>query len=267
MPNVEKGRISDVPAPTHNFFVGRGPELDQISDLLSTGSSRLITLAGPGGIGKTRLATEAIRQFKEEVGTGTVHWVRLARLSRDSDAEAVERETASAVVKADFSGRSAWEALLDTLAQANSTKHGRVILVLDNCEHVLTGVQAMVVELLETLPELIVMITSRGPIGLPDEHLIGVPPLTKDQALALFRQRAALAGRPISGEQEEAIAAEICRHIHHHPLYIQLAAARLPRQPLAINHAGLTGPGENDKRMRRSVGGDQRHQKVNKVIV
>ncbi|MGW4719685.1 ATP-binding protein [Nocardia sp. NPDC004260] len=266
MPNVDKGRVSDVPAPTHSFFVGRGPELDQISDLLSSGSSRLITLAGPGGIGKTRLATEAIRQFKDEVGRATVHWVRLARLSKDSDALAVERETASAVVKADFSGRSEWEALTDTLSQVDSADGGRVVLVLDNCEHVLTGVQAMVVELLEAVPELVVMTTSRGPIGLIDEHLIVVPPLARDQAVALFRQRAAQIGRPISGEHEEAIAADICRHVHHHPLYIQLAAARLPRQPLKLILADLTGQGENDRRMRWSVAGDQRHQRVRDVI-
>ncbi|MFE9320133.1 LuxR C-terminal-related transcriptional regulator [Nocardia sp. NPDC052278] len=262
--------VGSLPTVTSSF-VGRERELEKISTLL-LGPARFITLTGPGGIGKTRLAVEALRRCgKAEARKRRASWVRLARLTPDSDSTAVAEEVAHAVIEADFSGRSAWDALVDTLAPTDTTGTGpaqRSVLVLDNCEHVLSGVGPLIADLIETVPGLSIVATSREPIGWIDEHLITVPPLSQREALALFRQRAELTEHPVTGK-DQTTAAEICRHVHNHPLYIQLAAARLLRQPMAAILHGLTGHAD-DARLSWShgprVGTDPRHRGVVDVI-
>ncbi|MGO4617787.1 LuxR C-terminal-related transcriptional regulator [Nocardia sp. 2YAB30] len=250
--------------------MGRHRELEQISTLL-LGPARLITLTGAGGIGKTRLAAEAVARFgKAATGELRVYWVRLARLATGADRTAVEEEIAHVVIEADFSGRSAQVALLDTLTRTDPAGHvPRTVLVLDNCEHVLAGVADLISGLLDAAPELTVVATSREPVGWPDEHLITVPPLSRDHAVALFRHRAELTGHTITSAEHTATAAEICDHIDNHPLYIQLAAARLRRQPLAMILQGLTGHAD-DTRLRWSHGPyggtEPRHRAVTDVI-
>ncbi|MEU7633798.1 AAA family ATPase, partial [Nocardia sp. NPDC049220] len=193
---------------TTDDFVGRGPELDRISALL-VGSARLITLIGPGGIGKTRLATETLRRYGKARNT-PVFWVRLARLAKGSDTAAIEEETAAAIVEADFSGRSSWTALIDTLTRTDPSGHTRqTILVMDNCEHVLTGAGHLIAQLLDAVPALTILATSREPIGWTDEHLIVVPPLPQRQALALFRQRAELTDHPLTDTDHITMADQI----------------------------------------------------------
>ncbi|MGO4618014.1 AAA family ATPase [Nocardia sp. 2YAB30] len=257
------------PLPTRSF-VGRDRELEKISSLL-LGPARLITLTGAGGIGKTRLAAEAVRRFEQaDAGGRRVFWVRLARLATGSDTAAVEEEVAHAVIEADFSGRSAGDALIDTLTRSDPTgRVPRTVLVLDNCEHVLDGGIRVVSRLLDSVPELTVVATSREPLGWVDEYLIAVPPLSDGQALALFQHRAELTEHPVTGTGQTAMAAEICRRIDNHPLYIQLAAARLRHQPLAMILHGLTGHAD-DTRLRWSrgpdTGADPRHRAVTDVI-
>jgi predicted ATPase/DNA-binding CsgD family transcriptional regulator len=261
--------VVSLPTPTHGF-VGRDRELEKISTLL-LGPARLITLTGPGGIGKTRLAVEALRRCgKSETRKIRAFWVRLARLTPDSDTAAVAEEVAHAVIGADFSGRSAWEAVVDTLTRTDSI--GRIphtVLVLDNCEHVLSGVGSLIADLIDAVPGLSIVATSREPIGWIDEQLITVPALSHGDGLALFRQRAELTEHPVTGYDQTSTAAEICRHVNNHPLYIQLAAARLLRQPLAAILRGLTGHAD-DARLRWSygprVGIDPRHRAVVDVI-
>ncbi|MGY2116558.1 ATP-binding protein [Nocardia gipuzkoensis] len=263
------GRVGGVPTPTQNF-VGRDRELEQIHDYLLT--QRLITLAGPGGIGKTALAAEAIRRVRAK-GRGTqVHWVPLARLAADSDYAAVERETTRIVFQGEFSGRSGWEALVDALNSVSTDEAGhtqRTIVVFDNCEHVLDPLLLFVSDLLDTLPDLTILATSRISLGWADERVTNVPPLTREQAAALFRQRVELTGHQVIGEEESEIAAEICRHVHHHPLYIRLAAARRRYQSLAGIRDELSGRAD-DQRMQWSAGPragvDPRHRKVTDVI-
>ncbi|WP_433633499.1 ATP-binding protein [Nocardia sp. CA-120079] len=261
--------VGSLPTVTHSF-VGRDRELEKISTLL-LGPARLITLTGPGGIGKTRLAVEALRRCsKAEARQTRACWVRLARLSPGSDSTAVAEEVAHAVIEADFSGRSAWDALVDTLTPTDTTGRARhTVLVLDNCEHVLSGVGPLIADLIETVPGLSIVATSREPIGWIDEHLITVPPLSQREALALFRQRAELTEHPVTGKDQATTATEICHHVHNHPLYIQLAAARLLRQPLAAILHGLTGHAD-DTRLSWThgprVGVDLRHRGVVDVI-
>ncbi|MFX0574442.1 LuxR C-terminal-related transcriptional regulator [Nocardia nepalensis] len=142
------------------------------------------------------------------------------------------------------------------------------VLVMDNCEHVLEGAGQVIAELLEAVPGLTILATSREAVGWVDEHVEAVPALSQQQALALFRQRAAFTGRPVVDSDDVAKATLICRHMHNHPLYIRLAAARLSRQPLAMIIQELSGE-VTDKRLRWQgprVGAEPRHRGVGDAI-
>lgn len=246
-------------------FIGRDPELDKIRTLLRD-SARLITLTGAGGIGKTRLATEAVRGFGKTSNT-PVYWVRLARLAKGSDGAAVEDEVARSVIDTDISQHSTWDAIVDTLTGTDALGRSRqTVLVMDNCEHVLAAAGRLIAELLNAAPGLTVLATSREAVGWVDEHLVVVPPLTQKQAVTLFVRRADLTGHPVVDADEVATSSLICRHVHNHPLYIRLAAARLQHKPLVMILQELL----TDKRMGWShgprVGAEPRHQGVRDVI-
>ncbi|MFR9774056.1 LuxR C-terminal-related transcriptional regulator [Nocardia sp. SC052] len=262
-----RARAAGLPAATDDF-VGRDPELDRIFGLLLS-SARLITLIGPGGIGKTRLAAETVRRLQKLRRT-PVYWARLARLDKGASAAEVEEEVIEAVVAGDFSPRSGWDALVDKLSATDYA--GRdlgSVLVMDNCEHVLLSAGELIVELLEAVPGLTILATSREPVGWTDEHVVTVPSLSPSHALTLFRQRAELTGRPIVDMEEIAMAGIVCRHMNNNPLFIRLAAAKLLRQSLAVIVRELTG-GETDTRMRwghgPKVGADTRHRGIRDAI-
>lgn len=262
-------RVSGLPFPGHGF-VGRDRELESISALLLR-PVPMITLTGVGGIGKTRLAAEAVTHFgRSGNGRPRVYWVRLARLAAGSDTITVAEEVAHAIIEADYSGRSAEEAIADTLTRPDqSGRIPRTILVLDNCEHVLAGAARLSARLLEVVPRLTILATSREALGWVDEHLITVPPLPHRHALALFRNRAELTGHTIAGADQTTTATEICRHVNNHPLYIQLAAARLRYQPLVMILQGLTGRLDDTRLLWSrgpSEGTDPRHRAVTDVI-
>lgn len=248
-------------------LVGRTRDLDGIAAALAD-SARMITLVGPGGIGKTRLAaTTALRLRK--AGGMPVYWVHLARLPRGATAAAVEEEMVAAVLDGDFSSRTGFQALVDAIGGVDT--EGRPlasVLVLDNCEHVLDGVGAVVAELLAALPGLIVLATSRSAIGWADEQIVMIPPLAREQAVALFGQRAELAGRPVA-DAESDLVEPICRHLNYFPLHIRLAAARLRYQSLPMILRDLEGD-DAGRRLRWSpgfrVGADERHRDINAVI-
>ncbi|GAB2719193.1 ATP-binding protein [Nocardia thraciensis] len=255
-------------APSDDF-VGREQELDAIVTLLLRGT-RLITLIGPGGIGKTRLAAKAAQRLAKARRT-PIHCVRLSRLPPDSDAAAIEEEIARSVAVTDYSGRSTWEALSATLTKTDARGRSvRVVLVLDNCEHVLAGIGTMVARMLEAIPGLCIVATSREAIGWVDEQQFAVPPLPPHRALQLFRDRAELAGRPISGADDTAVATQICRQMDYHPLFIRLAAGRLARQPLRMVLQQIGGDRGSDRRLDWSpgpvFGSEERHRSINDVI-
>lgn len=255
------------PLAAASDFVGREGELEKIGMAL-LGGTRLVTLIGAGGIGKTRLATEAVHRF-HKARRVPVHWVRLAVLPRGADAATVEEQVAGSVIEADFSGRSAWDAVLDTLGRRDAPGRNRqTILVMDNCEHVLDGAGGVIADLLDAAPGLTVLATSREAIGWVDEQLIPVPALSQKQALTLFRARAGLVGYTLTDSETDQAAA-ICRHVHNHPLYIRLAAARLSRRPLPMILRDLSGEA-GDRRLGWQhgprVGADSRHQSIRDVI-
>ncbi|MGK8557468.1 ATP-binding protein [Nocardia gipuzkoensis] len=250
-------------------FVGRDAELDRIFALL-TGPSRLITLTGPAGIGKTQLAAEVARRYQRARRVPTC-WVRLASLPRDCERDTIEDAIAHAVAGMDCSERSSWTVIVDMLAQADaSSRLSPTLLVLDNCEHVLDATTAVIVDLLDTVPGLSVLATSREATGWVDEHLVTVPPLLQRDASTLFRQRAEVAGSPLTDADQIATAHRICRHLHNNPLFIRLAAARLQRRPIAAVLQELTGEIRGDKRIRWSfgarVGVENRHRGIGDAI-
>jgi predicted ATPase/DNA-binding SARP family transcriptional activator len=227
----------EVPAPPpmarHNLptrltsFLGRDEELAALEGL--AGEARLVTLTGPGGAGKTRLALEfaasAVDRFRDGV------W--LAGLAGLADAGLVPSVVMQALGVRQSGEVSAVEALVYRLRSAE------LLLVLDNCEHLLDTCTELAVTLLGSCPGLRVLATSREPLGVPGEAVYPVPPLpvppesAGEQALAcapavrLFLARARSAGAA-AGVQAAPVTvlARICRELDGLPLAIELAAAR-----------------------------------------
>ncbi|MGW4767768.1 ATP-binding protein [Nocardia sp. NPDC004278] len=261
-------RIGTLPAEVHGV-VGRQSELRRIETLLASDSARLITLVGSGGIGKTTLAAEALHRFRNGPNR-KAHWAQLARLAPGTDTDTVAEEVMQSVAKVDATGQSAWKGLVAALSESDPVEPHTTVLVLDNCEHVLSGVASLVAVLLDVIPQLTIIATSREPVGWIDEYIVAVPPLPEAAAVELFRRRAELTGRSIPDEPEQiAIAEQICRHVDNNPLFIRLAAARLLHQPPAGVLREVTG-GADDSRLRWShgarIGVEQRHHSVRDVI-
>jgi predicted ATPase/DNA-binding CsgD family transcriptional regulator len=267
VPESHPGDPAGLP-PVVGEFVGRRRELDRVGALLM-GPARLVTLIGSGGIGKTRLAEEAARRVHRTRHT-PVFAVRLARLPKGADAAAVKDAVTAAVLVEGFAGASAWDGAVQRLSPVDAA--GRVVstmLLLDNCEHVLAGAGAAIADLLDAVPGLTILATSREPIGWVDEQLEAVPPLSAKQSLELFRQRAELAGHAISEPGQVKLAQRVCGHMHGHPLCIRLAAARMFYEPLPMIAEQLSGESD-DMRMRwhhgPRVGSESRHRAIGDVI-
>ncbi|WP_121006238.1 BTAD domain-containing putative transcriptional regulator [Saccharothrix australiensis] len=232
-------RGSNVPAPLTGL-VGRARVLARIRETLA--ANRLVTLVGPGGVGKTRLATEVAREADGQSADGT--WlVELAGLPPASacTADDLAEVVAAAldlreepVVDKRAEPRSATERLVATLQDR------RTLLVLDNCEHVLAASAELVSVLLAGAPGLRVLATSRELLGVVGEQLVEVPPLDlpapgaspaviarfSSVELFLARARSAVPGFAPRPRDLETVAA-ICRRLDGIPLAIEMAVARV----------------------------------------
>ncbi|MFF2507149.1 BTAD domain-containing putative transcriptional regulator [Streptomyces sp. NPDC058067] len=217
-------------------FVGRTDDMEAIREELAR--ERLVTLLGPGGAGKTRLSQEAAEGMDVPDG---VWFVELAPVE-DPDAVPEAVVTALGARETVLRGAGAEE------LRAASDRHGddpvvrltehcarrRMLIVLDNCEHVVDAAARLTEQLLGRCPGVTVLATSREPLGVPGELLHPVEPLPEPFALRLLGERGAAVRPGFRVEDDERAAAEICRRLDGLPLAIELAAARLrmltPRQ-------------------------------------
>ncbi|MFG2781524.1 BTAD domain-containing putative transcriptional regulator [Streptomyces prunicolor] len=242
-PDTPTPTPADAPLPGNlrarlTSFVGREADIDVIRGDLA--SARLVTLLGPGGAGKTRLSQEVAEGVRYVARDG----VWLAELAPVDDPDAVPTAVLTAVGARETvmygagaeairaAGGDRHDEPLDRLAEHCGRR--RMLIVLDNCEHVVDAAARLVEALLERCPELTVLATSREPLGVPGELLRPVEPLPDPVALRLLADRGAAARPGFSVEDDPEACAEICRRLDGLPLAIELAAARLrmltPRQ-------------------------------------
>ncbi|MGW4895834.1 AfsR/SARP family transcriptional regulator [Kitasatospora sp. NPDC004240] len=226
-----------LPTP-RTTLVGRGPALDTLTDLVRT--ERLVTLTGPGGVGKTRLALALAHRLAADPGPELpdgVGLVELAALPAGTTGIAQSVVAALGIGQSVTSARPRPGAPADpaedpsTALLAAALRDRRTLLVLDNCEHVIEAAADLTAALLDAAPGLRVLATSRESLRLPGEAVHPVAPLEPADAARLFADRAAAAApgfadRPGDEGTRQAVA-RICERLDGLPLALELAATRV----------------------------------------
>jgi predicted ATPase/class 3 adenylate cyclase len=210
-PPLRSLRRTNLPVPA-TPFLGRGRELDEVVALLRREDVRLLTLTGPGGTGKTRLALQAAAEVAEDLPDG-VWWIPLAALR---DAALMVDAVAKALEVRERPGIPLEETLADSLTAK------RALLLIDNVEHLLPDVAGQIARLRQTDGPML-LVTSRERLQLQGEQSWLVPSLDAEDGTALFTARAR-ALQP--GFSETPATAEICSRLDNLPLALELAAAR-----------------------------------------
>ncbi len=266
-------RSLDDPALRHNLpsqatsFVGRTAELAELRALVSSGS-RLVTIAGPGGIGKSRLALQVAADALD--GTGDGVW--LAELAPVAEPELVTPTAAAALRVGESRGRPMLDTLIDSIRDRD------LLLILDNAEHLLGAVAELADAVIRSCPRVCLLVTSREPLGISGEHVfrvpgLAVPPaelaapdrLAAFESVQLFAEHAALHQRGfIVDDASAAAVAAICVRLDGIPLALELAAARLGSLSMSEINARL------DQRFRLLITGNRtalpRHQTLRALI-
>ncbi|QDY76488.1 BTAD domain-containing putative transcriptional regulator [Streptomyces qinzhouensis] len=222
-------------------FVGREDDLEALRGDLR--GARLVTLLGTGGAGKTRLSQEAGERASDAYPDAYPDGVWLAELAPVDDPESVPETVLLALGARQTVLRGAGaEELRAAEAQGGDPlvrlvehcRHRRMLLIVDNCEHVVDAAAGLVARVLEHCPGVTVLATSREPLGVPGEVVRPVGPLSPDAALRLLGERGAAARPGFTVQDDPRACAEICRRLDGLPLAVELAAARLrmltPRQ-------------------------------------
>jgi predicted ATPase/DNA-binding CsgD family transcriptional regulator len=195
-------------------FFGRESETAELRDMVLR--ERLVTLVGPPGCGKTRLSIEVAETVGGEFSDG----VRFVELASITEARLVDEVTARALGIADDPPRPLAETLTESLAEAE------LLLVLDNCEHLVDAAAGLVQRLVVACPAMRIVVTSRIPLGLPGEHAWQVHPLDLDAAVELFCHRARRAAANFTlGTAGRTLVEDICVRLDCLPLAVELAAA------------------------------------------
>jgi len=202
-------------------LVGRTAELAKVRRLLDR--ARLVTLTGPGGVGKSRIALRAAAEARADFPDG----IRLAELSELQDAELLPHTLATLLGLPAQDARSPLDLLVEYL------RDRRVLVVLDTCEHLVDACAMLADVLLREASGVTVLATSRQPLDVPGEHTLQVPPLPVQDAVALFGRRAAavVPGFAVT-EANRADVLVLCRRLDGIPLAIELATVRLRAIPL-----------------------------------
>jgi non-specific serine/threonine protein kinase len=266
-------RSLENPALRHNLpsqatsFVGRAGELAELRSLVS-GGSRMVTITGPGGIGKSRLALQVAAEALDGAGDG----VWLAELAPVADPELVARTVAAVLGVREEPGRPA----LDTLVETVGDRH--LLVVLDNAEHVLGAAAKLADAIVRSCPRACLLVTSREPLGVGGEHVFRVPSLPVPPAdlaapdklaafesVQLFAEHAAMHRQGFALDEANAAAvAAICVRLDGIPLALELAAARLGSLSVSEISSRL------DQRFRLLTGGSRtalpRHQTLRALI-
>ncbi|OBF98353.1 transcriptional regulator [Mycobacterium sp. 852002-51152_SCH6134967] len=213
---AKRSRSHNLPAQLTSF-VGRTQQLEEVCRLLA--DNRLVTLTGAGGAGKTRLAIEAANALAEEFDDG-LWWVDLAAIA---DPAVVSITVARTLGLPDQPGRSP----LETVQRFIGSRE--ILLLLDNCEHLLDACGDVITRLLNSCPHLTILATSRETVAVSGEVTWRVPSLTlEDEAVALFTDRAKRARPTFHATGDDlALVVDICRRLDGMPLAIELAAARV----------------------------------------
>ena len=197
-------------------FVGRDDDLQRVAELLAV--RHVVSIVGPGGVGKTRLARHAADAVRDRYADGVI-WVELSSLGDAADVPAVIANELRLSV-------APGEALLDQVADALAGQ--RVLVVLDNCEHLADGV-AIVADRIAGAGTVDVLLTSRVPLRVDDEHVVVLAPLAEHDAVRLFLDRlAAVAAQDVASPADADVVAEIVGRLDGLPLVLELAAARVP---------------------------------------
>ena len=226
-------RAGNLPLPVSSF-IGRERELEQTAATL--GQARVVTLTGPGGVGKTRLALQAAAQVAPRFGDGA--W--LCELAPVRDPAGVDDAVAAVFSVSARGGHSTRQALVEFL------RGKQLLLVLDNCEHLIEGAAALAGALARSCERLVILATSREALEIDGERLVPVPPLgvpgagadlaaiTDAGAVRLFADRAAAVkpGFAVTAGNAAAVAA-VVRRLDGIALAIELAAARVPSMTAA----------------------------------
>lgn len=197
-------------------FVGHEYERERVSRALRAGP--LVTLTGVGGVGKTRLALELARHEQQRFADGV--WI--CGLGPLEHGDTVVHAVAASVWLRQQQGMDIEKSVIEYLRERE------VLLVFDNCEHVLESAAYLIDQIVRHCPRVSVLATSRQPLGVTCERIVGVEPLRLEDAIQLFADRAAASQPEFSLEnQPSGAVAEICRRVDCLPLGVELAAARM----------------------------------------